>query len=155
MSQLVFSLLLFGFKFIFFIRYRPLRPQPIFNFNRKPHAKSQRRDDEVPTLCSRVIVSWVNATRAVSRRVGRCVYCLSIHVSFMQRTPHFPGVIYWGRSHVGSVRSCVDIIRQGRGSLVTTIEIYKIIALNCLVNAFVLSVSVVFKIVKCLNPKPV
>ena len=44
------------------------------------------------------------------------------------------------RSHVGSVVSCVDIIRQGRGSLVTTIEIYKIIALNCLVNAFVLSV---------------
>ena len=43
-------------------------------------------------------------------------------------------------SHVGSASSCIDIIRQGRGSLVTTIEIYKIIALNCLVNAFILSV---------------
>jgi hypothetical protein len=53
---------------------------------------------------------------------------------------HFLFVERRGRSHVGSVASCIDIIRQGRGSLVTTIEIYKIIALNCLVNAFVLSV---------------
>ena len=47
-------------------------------------------------------------------------------------------------SHIGSVASCIDIIRQGRGSLVTTIEIFKIIALNCLVNAFVLSVCTEF-----------
>ena len=58
----------------------------------------------------------------------------------LPNTSRFRFIQRRGRSHVGSVASCIDIIRQGRGSLVTTIEIYKIIALNCLVNAFVLSV---------------
>ncbi len=77
---------------------------------------------------------------ADSCRIGRRFNRISIHVSFPAFTTHFLFHSCRPRSHVGSVVSCVDIIRQGRGSLVTTIEIYKIIALNCLVNAFVLSV---------------
>lgn len=85
--------------------YRPLRPQPIFNFNRNSRGQNvHRRHDDT-------------------------------HVELGDASIASPFT-----SHVGSVVSCVDIIRQGRGSLVTTIEIYKIIALNCLVNAFVLSV---------------
>ena len=69
-----------------------------------------------------------------------CINRISFHVSPSTTKAFLHSVMRPNRSHVGSVVSCVDIIRQGRGSLVTTIEIYKIIALNCLVNAFVLSV---------------
>ncbi|ADM11026.1 P-ATPase-V [Encephalitozoon intestinalis ATCC 50506] len=40
----------------------------------------------------------------------------------------------------GSLDSVLDIIRQGRSALVTTIQMYKILALNSLVSAFSLSV---------------
>lgn len=40
----------------------------------------------------------------------------------------------------GSLDSVLDIIRQGRSALVTTVQMYKILALNSLVNAFSLSV---------------
>nr|AHW68397.1 putative P-ATPase-V [Nosema pernyi] len=40
----------------------------------------------------------------------------------------------------GSLESILNIIRQGRSALVTTIQMYKILGLNSLVNAFSLSV---------------
>lgn len=40
----------------------------------------------------------------------------------------------------GSLDSVLDVIRQGRSALVTTVQMYKILALNSLVSAFSLSV---------------
>jgi cation-transporting ATPase 13A1 len=40
-----------------------------------------------------------------------------------------------------SVASCVQVVRQGRSALVTTIQMFKILGLNCLVTAFALSVQ--------------
>merc|ERR1712157_162350 len=38
-----------------------------------------------------------------------------------------------------SITCCKDVIQQGRCTLVTMIQIYKILGVNCLVNALVLS----------------
>ncbi|ACI64716.1 predicted protein [Thalassiosira pseudonana CCMP1335] len=43
-------------------------------------------------------------------------------------------------SKIPSIRSCVDIVRQGRCTLVTSIQMYQILALNCLISAYSLSV---------------
>lgn len=43
-------------------------------------------------------------------------------------------------SKMPSIRSCVDIVRQGRCTLVTSIQMYQILALNCLISSYSLSV---------------
>lgn len=43
-------------------------------------------------------------------------------------------------SKVPSISSVLDIIRQGRCALVTRIQMYQILALNCLISAYSLSV---------------
>jgi cation-transporting ATPase 13A1 len=43
-------------------------------------------------------------------------------------------------SKMPSIRSCVDIVRQGRCTLVSTIQMYQIMALQCLISSYSLSV---------------
>jgi cation-transporting ATPase 13A1 len=38
-----------------------------------------------------------------------------------------------------SIRSTVDIIRQGRATLLSTLQMYQILALNCLISSYSLS----------------
>jgi len=43
-------------------------------------------------------------------------------------------------SKMPSISSCLDIIRQGRCTLVTSMQMYQILALNCLISSYSLSV---------------
>merc|ERR1712174_17711 len=43
-------------------------------------------------------------------------------------------------SKMPSIKSCVDIVRQGRCTLVSSIQMYQIMALQCLISSYSLSV---------------
>lgn len=43
-------------------------------------------------------------------------------------------------SKMPSIKSCVDIVRQGRCTLVTSLQMYQILALNCMISSYSLSV---------------
>jgi cation-transporting ATPase 13A1 len=43
-------------------------------------------------------------------------------------------------SKMPSIRSCVDVVRQGRCTLVSSIQMYQIMALQCLISSYSLSV---------------
>ncbi|KAI5193062.1 manganese-transporting P-type ATPase [Nematocida minor] len=43
-------------------------------------------------------------------------------------------------SRTGSLQSVIDVISRGRSALVSTVQMYKVLALNCLLSAYTLSV---------------
>ncbi|KAI5160102.1 manganese-transporting P-type ATPase [Nematocida ausubeli] len=43
-------------------------------------------------------------------------------------------------SRTGSLKSVIDVISRGRSALVSTVQMYKVLALNCLLSAYTLSV---------------
>jgi cation-transporting ATPase 13A1 len=49
-------------------------------------------------------------------------------------------------SRAPSIKCCVDIIRQGRCALVTTMQMYQILAVNCLISSYSLSVLYLDKV---------
>ncbi|OQR97175.1 P-type ATPase (P-ATPase) Superfamily [Thraustotheca clavata] len=49
-------------------------------------------------------------------------------------------------SRAPSIKGCVDIIRQGRCALVTTVQMYQILAVNCLISSYSLSVLYLDKV---------
>ncbi|CCI46489.1 unnamed protein product [Albugo candida] len=49
-------------------------------------------------------------------------------------------------SRAPSIKGCVDIIRQGRCALVTTTQMYQILAINCLISSYSLSVLYLDKV---------
>ncbi|GMF17501.1 unnamed protein product [Phytophthora lilii] len=49
-------------------------------------------------------------------------------------------------SRAPSIKGCVDIIRQGRCALVTTMQMYQILAVNCLISSYSLSVLYLDKV---------
>ncbi len=57
-------------------------------------------------------------------------------------------------SKMPSIRSCVDIVRQGRCTLVTSIQMYQILALNCLISAYSLSVLYLDGVSNSLSMRP-
>jgi len=44
-------------------------------------------------------------------------------------------------SRFASVQPCLDVVKQGRSTLVTYVQMFKILGINCLSSAYSMSVS--------------
>ncbi|KAI9910783.1 hypothetical protein PsorP6_010128 [Peronosclerospora sorghi] len=55
-------------------------------------------------------------------------------------------IAYPFTSRAPSIEGCVDIIRQCRCALVTTMQMYQILAVNCLISSYSLSVLYLNKV---------
>ena len=95
----------------------------------------------------RSISERLSQAKSRSRKEAKQVATEDHLLQEMQKTQHEIDLVELGDASVAapftsralSIRCCKDVIVQGRCTLVTMLQIYKILGINCLVNAMVLS----------------